>query len=450
MSDPLRRVLVTLTLLACLIGLELVPLPGLDHELLSIWAGQSLPYLTQRQFSVAIIGVAPWLYAFAAVELLAIIVPPWRELRYAGAAGRERLNGLARMLWLPIALLQATLLVTGLEQMAVNLEPIVLAPGWTFRLVMTLTLLTGSAVVGWICQLNARAGIGPGYMLALLPMPLVDFLRWWMSVEAGTQVLLTPALMIAACVVLLALRPPGRTVPLSVVGLAPLGLTLTVCGALGVYQAAILYGLVALVTVVLTPVFQPAEAVAELTGRDRTDVQRDLVLAGVINGVLLLALLWGVLERDHPSFGYGLWFAVAMGWDVVEELRARGRGQQAVAWQLHRPYATAPVLEALERAGVAASVRGLRTRSLLHAFGPFVPIEVLVAPDELPRARAILAERLHTPIPGALETGRTDPVEPIAPPPPSRSPWDAPEELTEAEAGDPDLETPKTSTATAS
>lgn len=428
MSDPLRRTLVTLVLLGCLIGLELVPLPGVDHELLRIWAGQSLPYLTQRQFSVAIVGVAPWLYAFAAVELLAIIVPPWRELRYAGAAGRERLNGLARMLWLPIALLQATLLVTGLEQMAVNLEPIVLAPGWTFRLVMTLTLLTGSAVVGWICQLNARAGIGPGYMLALLPMPLMDFLMWGMSVQTETQVLLTPALMIAACAGLLALRPPGRTMPLSVVGLAPLGLTLAVCGALGVYQAAVLYGLVALVTLVLAPVFQPVEAVAELTGRARVDVQRDLVLAGVINGVLLLALLWGVLERDHPSFGYGLWFALAMGWDLVEELRARSRGEQAVAWQLHRPYAAAPALKALEGAGIAASVRGLRTRSLLHAFGPFVPIEVLVAPDELPRARAILAERLSTPVPPTPEPGRAEPVEPIQAPAPSRSPWDAPEE----------------------
>jgi hypothetical protein len=49
-----------------------------------------------------------------------------------------------------------------------------------------------------------------------------------------------------------------------------------------------------------------------------------------------------------------------------------------------------PALEALEAAGVHASVRGRHARATFLILGTLLPIDVLVPPDQVEQARAIL------------------------------------------------------------
>jgi hypothetical protein len=86
-----------------------------------------------------------------------------------------------------------------------------------------------------------------------------------------------------------------------------------------------------------------------------------------------------------------------VGVDIVAELRFRrvhAAGGMAIGWPMHRLYAVGPVLARLARAGIPAFPRGLRDRTLLSFWGPYVPIEILVPPARASEARALAGDGL--------------------------------------------------------
>jgi len=404
MSDAVRRLLVTCVLLVCLVALDVIPLSGIDHASLQSWSLAALAPMQRRAFAVGLVGAAPWLYAMVLVELACLFWRPWRPLR-VHPAGRAAMARTVRYVWLGLAAVQAFFFAVGLESMRVGATMVVPHPGWEFRIVTVLTLVTGSALVGMLCRWSATRGLGAGFTLALLLMPSQELALWALSVRIGDVPLRMPALVVAAAVVLLATRPPGRTVPLSVAGMVPLGLATTLASAFHIYQQSVLMLIVVALSVALALAFQMPDLVARIQQVPETVVRRDLSLGIAVNTAFLVALLWGVMEQGFPGFGYGLVFAVALLWDLGEELRARGRGPLEVAWQLHRLYALQPALDALDAAGIDAAQRGKRTRSLLHALGPFVPVDILVAPERVAEAQRIL-HPLLTGEPGLHERDR--------------------------------------------
>jgi hypothetical protein len=81
--------------------------------------------------------------------------------------------------------------------------------------------------------------------------------------------------------------------------------------------------------------------------------------------------------------------------DAREEWRFRARHPDlAPAWTVNRLYAVQPALEALGAAGIEAFPRGLRHRSLLQFFGPYVPVTLLVPAQRVEEAQLIVRERL--------------------------------------------------------
>lgn len=57
---------------------------------------------------------------------------------------------------------------------------------------------------------------------------------------------------------------------------------------------------------------------------------------------------------------------------------------------MHAPHVVAPVLAALDKAGIRAHARGLHHRTLLQFFGPYVPIGIFVSPSDEDRARGVV------------------------------------------------------------
>jgi hypothetical protein len=81
--------------------------------------------------------------------------------------------------------------------------------------------------------------------------------------------------------------------------------------------------------------------------------------------------------------------------DAVAEWRARVRHADLVAvWPLHQVQLADEVARALAAERIPAHLRGLRFRSLMHFFGPEVPIAVMVPVADAERAHKLLAERL--------------------------------------------------------
>jgi hypothetical protein len=80
--------------------------------------------------------------------------------------------------------------------------------------------------------------------------------------------------------------------------------------------------------------------------------------------------------------------------DLVREWRANEpRFHLTPIWEIHQVYAVAPALRLLEAGGFQAFAQGLRLRSLLQFFGPYVPVRILVPAAQAQAAYSLLQSR---------------------------------------------------------
>ncbi len=92
--------------------------------------------------------------------------------------------------------------------------------------------------------------------------------------------------------------------------------------------------------------------------------------------------------------------AVAIGtalvMDIVAEWKARWRRGDLVAiWPLHQVQRVDLVMQALAVVGIDAHARGIHLRSLLHFFGPFVPVVLFVPAAQVEEARKVVRAQLE-------------------------------------------------------
>jgi hypothetical protein len=128
--------------------------------------------------------------------------------------------------------------------------------------------------------------------------------------------------------------------------------------------------------------------------------RRAFARAAVAGGgwALAMAAIYFLLFRSSPEalipFGVAM-LAPAIIVDAVAEWRARCRRDDLVSvWPLHQVQLADDVARALRAERIPVHLRGLRYRSLLHFFGPEVPIAVMVPMVDAERAHKLLAERL--------------------------------------------------------
>jgi hypothetical protein len=121
----------------------------------------------------------------------------------------------------------------------------------------------------------------------------------------------------------------------------------------------------------------------------------------ILESVLFILLAVGVEAWLVQRFGVAcvvnagtIIVATGILCDLVLEGRARATGAQLVAiWEIHQVYAVAPTIHLLEAQGWHPFARGLRLRSLLQFFGPYVPVQILVPAAEATTARTLLQAR---------------------------------------------------------
>jgi hypothetical protein len=81
--------------------------------------------------------------------------------------------------------------------------------------------------------------------------------------------------------------------------------------------------------------------------------------------------------------------------DLAREARAQGgQANWVPVWEIHQVYAVDPALRRLASEGIRVCLRGLQHRTLLQFFGPFVPVHVMVQPQDAQRAQTLLESRL--------------------------------------------------------
>jgi len=149
-----------------------IPIPGVNVAnlqnlfntnqflgLLSIFSGGSM-----QNFSIAMLGVAPYITASIIFQLLAMIIPKLEEMQKEGEAGQQKINQYTRILTVPLAALQAYSMITLLKQSG---QGIILEMG-IFNLVTTIIVITaGTMLLMWIGELISEKHIGNGISLII-------------------------------------------------------------------------------------------------------------------------------------------------------------------------------------------------------------------------------------------------------------------------------------------
>ncbi len=176
--DLRKKILFTLGMLLIFRLIAHIPLPNVDHVALdrlfrnnaflgtlNLFSGSAL-----RSFSIAMMGVYPYITASIIVQLLTPIIPKLDEWSKEGESGRARVNRVTHILTVPIGYLQAY----GQIRLAVANQVIPADQFGIFNLhtfLPSFTLLTSTVaatmVLVWIGELITENGVGNGVSIII-------------------------------------------------------------------------------------------------------------------------------------------------------------------------------------------------------------------------------------------------------------------------------------------
>jgi preprotein translocase subunit SecY len=172
-----RRILFTLMMLAVYrLGCQ-VPTPGIDPQALMAFFAQQRGTIfglfdmfsggALEKLSVFALGIMPYISASIILQLLQVVIPTLEKLAKEGEAGQKKIKQYTRYGTVIISAIQGLGIAVGLESMSGGHLPVVLHPGWAFRLMTVLTLTSGTAFIMWLGEMITERGIGNGISLII-------------------------------------------------------------------------------------------------------------------------------------------------------------------------------------------------------------------------------------------------------------------------------------------
>lgn len=170
-KDVRNRVLFVIAMLAIFRLTAHIPMPGVDIDALkSFLAGNDILGLlnlfsggTVENFSLVMLGVAPYITASIIFQLLVMVVPQLEELSKEGESGQQKINMYTRIATVPLALLQAFSLIKLLQSQ----HGIIGDVGAMQFAFMLLTVTAGTVFLMWIGELITEKNVGNGISLLI-------------------------------------------------------------------------------------------------------------------------------------------------------------------------------------------------------------------------------------------------------------------------------------------
>ena len=174
--DLRRKLIFTLAMLLVFRFVAHIPVPGVNREeldrllegnqllgILNLFSGSAL-----QQFSIAAMGVYPYITATTIFQLLTPIIPRFDELSKEGEQGRATLNRYQHIATVPLALLQAFGQCQLMKSQGV-LSGFGLFEGATAMrsIAILLSMTAGTIFLVWIGELITENGIGQGVSIII-------------------------------------------------------------------------------------------------------------------------------------------------------------------------------------------------------------------------------------------------------------------------------------------
>ena len=170
LPDLRRRILIVLGILVIFRFVAHIPLPGVDlgalQELfernqllgmLDMFSGGAM-----KRFSVAAMGVYPYITASIVMQLLVPVIPRLQALSQEGEAGRHKINMITHWLTVPLAGLQGYGQLVYLQHEGIIATTAVLPIA-----TMVVSMIAGTMFLVWLGELITEYGIGNGISIII-------------------------------------------------------------------------------------------------------------------------------------------------------------------------------------------------------------------------------------------------------------------------------------------
>lgn len=149
-----------------------IPIPGVNTEALRQFLGsnQILGLLnlfsggTMENFSIVMLGVAPYITSSIIFQLLGMVIPRLEEMQKEGEAGQQKINMYTRLATVPLALLQAFSMIKLLGNSQYQIIPNI--TNWQLFSMMVI-ITAGTVFLMWIGELITEKKIGNGISLII-------------------------------------------------------------------------------------------------------------------------------------------------------------------------------------------------------------------------------------------------------------------------------------------
>jgi len=227
-----KRVFFTLALLVVYrIGVH-VPVPGIDAVALASFFAKAKGTIlglfdmfsggALERLSVFALGIMPYISASIILQLLTVVVPVLERLSKEGEQGRKKITQYTRYGTVVLSIIQGFGISVGLESMmAPGGAPVVIVPGWGFRLLTMITLTSGTAFIMWLGEQITERGIGNGISLIIfsgivvrMPNAISNTFRLLSTGELSIfPVLILIVLMVAVVAFIVFIEQGQRRIP---------------------------------------------------------------------------------------------------------------------------------------------------------------------------------------------------------------------------------------------
>ncbi len=224
-EDLKNRILFVLGMLAIFRVMANIPMPGMDPEQLEEFFAQFEMFQfanvftggTMDRFSIAMLGLGPYITAVIIIQLLTMVFPKLEKLyKEEGEQGKQKINQYGRMLTVPFAILQTFGMLTLFQNQQV-IQPL----GILDTIATIATVTAGTVFLMWLGELISEKGIGNGVSLLIFagiianfPAQVMQAVTGWDPAELPSYILfvLLAAFIIAAVVLVNEAR---RNIPVS-------------------------------------------------------------------------------------------------------------------------------------------------------------------------------------------------------------------------------------------
>jgi preprotein translocase subunit SecY len=114
------------------------------------------------------LNIMPYISASIIMQLMTSVVPTLEALKKEGEQGRKQINQYTRYMTVGLAAFQAYGIAFGLEGGRGASGPIVIDPGWFFRISTVVTLVGGTMFLMWLGEQITARGVGNGTSLIIM------------------------------------------------------------------------------------------------------------------------------------------------------------------------------------------------------------------------------------------------------------------------------------------